>query len=1254
MTPRALPASFLLFVPFVLSAADGPRAPQDELASFQLPDGFTAELVADESVMKKAVAFNFDTAGRMWVTTASEYPLDANEQPEKAAALYREGGKDNVLVFDTPWAAGKQTPRVFAGVRGQESGVRSQEPAKAATPKPDSRPLTPDPFPLAMPMAVLPYKDGAIVQHGPDLLHLRDTNGDGRADKREVLLTGFGIQDSHLMPHGFTRGPGDWIYFAQGAFNTSQVKSKEGPVVEAKNCRLMRMKPDGSRFEVTGWGLNNIWGLAIDPRGEIFIQEANDLGYPVVPFLPGAAYPGIGKGRPKPYAPWQPPLANDFKMGGTGLSGLALNEDAATWPAPWTGAMMIANPITNKIQAVRVLPDGPRFRLEKLPDFLVSNDPWFRPVAIQFGPDGALYVIDWYNKIISHNEVPRAHPERDKTRSRIWRIRAKTALAPAPKNFAKVLAAELVRALGSNNQWEANAARFEIIDRGAKELVPELARVASSHEQPTTLRLQCLWALEGLRAAPLGLLQKLTTDPHRAIRREAVRIPSTTTAGDDWELEDSSVMRQRLLAETDPQVRAEAIRQADTVAGIAATKQSDTMQRYAIETLMRFAQPPIEGSLVKMQQGGELTPRGRAAERAFERYLIRAALEKLPAAVAAFLDSLAGQAVPNEGRLLAMLALEPKEGALRLAKIIPEIQRPLLGEELALLVATLEQPSVRAAFAQVLENPSLQAGALEALSWLEPRGEADPSYTAALSSAARDLITREPGEAHRALLVRLARVYRLAELEPQITAALDADVGKPAAQIEALKTLREIGSDNVELFRSLATSPNDELRREALTALASAKNARVVPLLAELWPQLPGGLRTLALDRVASSKEHARPLVHAAREGTITDLDGAALDKLSAVLGDKDADLNALLAETKGALKPVLRLSGAAGDVAETQIDLNGTFTVEAWIKLGPGIGNEDVLLGSKAGPNFNFYDGKFRVYAGPELHDLITARSALKPDTWTHLAVVRDHAGRFCIFINGELDTDHGREFTGPFAAMDIGRGSLGKGTDATLTELRVWNIARTADEIRQSWQISFTPDAKNPLPGSLIRHAAGEKGWGALRGQARIARTRDFPELMTSAEARAVNEKFTKMRTIAEQPGDAAKGRNLFAGICLGCHTVGTEGGNIGPNLSGAGAMGVESLLRNILTPNAQLESGYYRHDIELKNGELLSGFCVSQTPGEFVLRPVGAQDRRVPRSEIKKLTVTKKSLMPEGLLDGLQPAQVSDLFAYLRTLK
>src|SRR5882762_911755 len=277
-----------------------PLTPEEERAAFVLPPGFEIELVASESDgVGKFVTVDWDTQGRLWSMTALEYPVDANESPEVARELYASRAKDKVLVFERDASAPtgySPKPRVFADG-------------------------------LAIPLGILPYKNGVYVQHGSDIVFLSDTDGDGKADKREVILSGFGVQDSHLFPHQFTRAPGNWIWMAQGAFNYGKVRTTKGGEVKFDQTRMARFRYDGSEFDITSQGPCNIWGLVLTSEGEAWIQEANDYGYPVMPFHAYANYPGCSDAQFKSYAPEFPGTAPDFQMGGTGLSGLALSDE---------------------------------------------------------------------------------------------------------------------------------------------------------------------------------------------------------------------------------------------------------------------------------------------------------------------------------------------------------------------------------------------------------------------------------------------------------------------------------------------------------------------------------------------------------------------------------------------------------------------------------------------------------------------------------------------------------------------------------------------------------------------------------------------------------------------------------------------------------------------------------------------------------------------------------------------------------------
>jgi len=185
------------------------------------------------------------------------------------------------------------------------------------------------------------------------------------------------------------------------------------------------------------------------------------------------------------------------------------------------------------------------------------------------------------------------------------------------------------------------------------------------------------------------------------------------------------------------------------------------------------------------------------------------------------------------------------------------------------------------------------------------------------------------------------------------------------------------------------------------------------------------------------------------------------------------------------------------------------------------------------------------------------------------------------------------------------------------------------------------------------LVTYFAGGGSWGKLHGSARVTRTLDPPPVLTAAEAHVQSEKLAKYRALANSSGDTSHGKQL-ATTCLTCHTIAGQGASIGPNLSGAGAMNLEALLRSILTPNAAMEAGYRIYRVELNDDELIDGFLVSQDNDAVILRIPNSEDRRIARKQIRRANFVRRSLMPEGLLEALPEKDATDLLAYLRTLK
>jgi putative heme-binding domain-containing protein len=267
----------------------------------------------------------------------------------------------------------------------------------------------------------------------------------------------------------------------------------------------------------------------------------------------------------------------------------------------------------------------------------------------------------------------------------------------------------------------------------------------------------------------------------------------------------------------------------------------------------------------------------------------------------------------------------------------------------------------------------------------------------------------------------------------------------------------------------------------------------------------------------------------------------------------------------------------------------------------------------------------------------------------WTHVAVTRDASGHFKIYLNGELDQAGGKPGPKDLKGLRIGHSNVPQGTGASLAEYRVWNVCRTPDEIRANFNRTFGGQTG---PTGLALQCTGDN-WGALNGSARVAKTTDYPAVLSEEQAKAMDAKYAKFHALAVKPGNKETGKAL-ATVCMGCHLVNGTGGQIGPNLSGAGAMGVEGVLRNLLDPSAAMEPGYRVYRLEMNDGSLKEGFLVSEDEKAIVFRTVGLPDERIARDQFRSGKYLKRSLMPEGLLDAFSGEQVSDLFSYLMTLK
>jgi putative heme-binding domain-containing protein len=355
------------------------RSPAEERKALHVPPGFEVQLVAAEPDIQKPLNLAFDDRGRLWVTDTVEYPYPAKPgtKPRDTVKILSDFGPDGRA----------RSVRTFA-----------------------------DGLNIPIGLLPLPSASAALVHSIPDIFLLRDSDGDGRADSREVLYGVYGHQDTHGMTNAFTWGFDGWVYACHGYANDSTVKGKDGRPIVMNSGNTYRMRADGSHAEYFAHGQVNPFGLSFDPLGNLYSCDCHSR--PVYQLLRGAWYPSFGK--PHDGLGFGPEMVS-HDHGSTGIAGISYYA-ADQFPQAYRGTVFIGNVVTNRINHDRVEWHGSTPRGIEQPDFVWSEDNWFRPVDIELGPDGALYVADFYNRIIGHYEVPLTHPGRDRTSGRIWRI----------------------------------------------------------------------------------------------------------------------------------------------------------------------------------------------------------------------------------------------------------------------------------------------------------------------------------------------------------------------------------------------------------------------------------------------------------------------------------------------------------------------------------------------------------------------------------------------------------------------------------------------------------------------------------------------------------------------------------------------------------------------------------------------------------------------------------------------------------------
>jgi putative heme-binding domain-containing protein len=1152
-----------------LIAETPPLTPAEERAKLHVPPGFEIQLVAQEPEIHKPMNMKFDAHGSLWVTNSVEYPFPAKSQ---------KNARDAICIFSDFAANGKaQKVRRFAEH-------------------------------LNIPIGVVPLSDTeAIAWSIPNIWRLTDTNGDGVADQKKVEFGPFGVIDTHGDQNAFTRWVDGWIYANHGFSNDSHVKmGGKGPdVLHMTSGNTYRFHPDGSAIEQYSWGQVNPFGLSFDALGNLFSADCHSCA--VTMLLREGYYQSFGK--PHDGLGFAPEITH-LDHGGTGIAGVVYST-LPNFPQKYRDVLFVGNVITNRVHCDRVKWTDSTPVVTKVEDFLTSDDPWFRPVDLQQGPDGALYVADFYNCIIGHYEVPLTHPKRDRERGRIWRVVYKgEPTEKAPEEFVKPMpdlqtldAPALFAVLKHPNLTVRVLATNLLIDKFPKEAAAMASKLLSHDLQPAPKSnfthtsfaqpSHAVWVLQRTTGLTEPIVRKLLSDDAPAdVQVHVAKALGETAAWQPWHFKAV----RSALSNADPFVRraaAEALSKhpaVDNVLPLLAildkTNQKDAELYHSIRIALRdqLRDSPVADALVKRK----LEPAQRTKLVEFA-----ATAPSGPAALLVFDEALHGR-VSDEVLVKAVSAGARYIDAARVDAIVGVIQKRFAQnptQQISLLRALADGLSQRGVPTTTLLHDALTSEIKLALAggpnfdWFNtplPGKQATPSpwgpqqrnyadgdtTTKAISSLA------EGGE-------RMGGVLRspMFTLPEHLSFWLCGHNGLPGEKDRHLNYVRLMLDDGTEVARSYPPR---------------ADKAQRIDWSLNLWAGKLGYVEVV--------------------DG-ITDLDGFAWIA-------------------------VARFEPHVITVPDSPVGEAGAAAAELYRLAG----------------RLKLKDLTNEIFAATDAKNTNLLTRLAATDSLVMLAPERAIAPLASILADANLPTSAREQAAQQLARIDRpdARAALMaqlKSTPGSVGVLIATGLAGNKDSA-----VALLNEIRNGrAPATLLREPPVVD---RLKSSGVADIDKQIAELTAglSPKDNRIDKLIAQRRAgFLAEPHDPEAGRAIFAkSVCANCHKIGEVGKTLGPGLDGIGNRGLDRLLEDTLDPSRNVDVAFRMVTVETDSGQILTGFGLREDGKMLVFNDANGQPVRVPLAEVSERRQSTLSPMPSNVIEQMPERDYYALLAYLLSLK